>query len=245
MPCQSPANYLVLILLLLSGHLCAIKAWKSCFNHLTPEGKLVNILAILLIQFNICLQGSLPQAYACILNINRDSLMQLQPLPDATCRLLWSFQSCWLLLIMGPCISDQITFQQRLDHGSLLRNILTILQLFYSHFQLLSLLTYVCDSISKVTVTDIASLFYCWQAVKLSLCTLILQGSKHFGHWPGYGYLCGSAHIRPCSDPYPFIQKKVRSRGSHGYKKRNSDAFKGNLIIVIQQGSHSREVVTT
>lgn len=84
-------NYLVLIFLLLSDHLCAIKTRKRCFNHLIPERKWANILAILLIQFNICLHGSLPQAYACILNINRDSLMQFKPLPGATCRLLWSF----------------------------------------------------------------------------------------------------------------------------------------------------------
>lgn len=92
-PCQSPAKlFSFLTLHPLSSHFCATKTWKWCFNHLTtPEGKWVNILAILLIQFNICLKGSLPQAYPCILNINRDSLMQFKPLTDATCRLLWSF----------------------------------------------------------------------------------------------------------------------------------------------------------
>lgn len=89
MPCQSSAKPFKI--LLLSGHLCATETWKGCFNHLTPEGKRVNILAIVLIQFNICLQGSLPQAYPCILNRTRDSLTQFKPLTDATCRLLWSF----------------------------------------------------------------------------------------------------------------------------------------------------------
>lgn len=92
-------SYLVLILPLLPGHLCGRKAWRWHFNNLTtPKRTLVNILEILLIQFNICSQRSLPQAYACVTQHKQGFTHAIQ-----------TFHWCNLQIVLY--ISEQVTFQ--------------------------------------------------------------------------------------------------------------------------------------